>query len=96
MPRLIPRLKDVLSRDLFKPEDFKGPLLTSRRKPRRAQWKPPLQGGWEALTKPDIVSTTPAIHGDWVLFHPVYTEDELRAVKVRYLDATARSCTELM
>jgi hypothetical protein len=37
----------------------------------------------EASTKPDIATGTPAIHGDWVLFHPVYTPEELRAVKVR-------------
>lgn len=26
----------------------------------------------------------PLIRGDWVLFHPVYTPEELRAVEVRY------------
>lgn len=36
----------------------------------------------DALTKADIVSVTPQIHGDWVLFHPVYTDEELRAVQV--------------
>lgn len=29
----------------------------------------------------------PQIHGDWVLFHPVYTPDELDAVKVFHRDA---------
>ena len=43
----------------------------------------PESGGGGALVKPDIVSVSPQIHGDWVLFHPVYTEDELRAVQVR-------------
>ena len=38
----------------------------------------------EKLESPGIVSTTPAVvKGDWVLFHPVYTPEELRAVKVR-------------
>lgn len=38
----------------------------------------------ESLTTPDVVSTTPPmVHGDWVLFHPVYTSAELRAVQVR-------------
>lgn len=31
----------------------------------------------ESVTEPDV-----KVLGDWVLFHPVYTEDELRAVKV--------------
>lgn len=35
------------------------------------------------LTKADGVSTVPTmVRGDWVLFHPVYTEEELRAVEV--------------
>ncbi|TFK40604.1 alternative oxidase-domain-containing protein [Crucibulum laeve] len=35
------------------------------------------------LTKPDAVSTVPReMHGDWVLFHPVYTPDELKQVEV--------------
>lgn len=37
-------------------------------------------GGSEALTTPDVVSET--MTGDWVLFHPVYTAEELRAVQV--------------
>lgn len=36
------------------------------------------------LTKPDAVSTVPSmVHGDWVLFHPAYTPEELKAVEVR-------------
>lgn len=36
------------------------------------------------LTKPDAVSTVPTtVRGDWVLFHPVYTPEELKAVEVR-------------
>ncbi|KAF8964210.1 mitochondrial alternative oxidase [Flammula alnicola] len=35
------------------------------------------------LTKHDAVSTVPEmVRGDWVLFHPVYSPDELRAVEV--------------
>lgn len=35
------------------------------------------------LTKPDAVSTVPStVRGDWVLFHPVYTQEELKAVEV--------------
>ncbi len=35
------------------------------------------------LTKADVVSVIPAIvKGDWVLFHPVYSPEELRAVEV--------------
>ncbi|KAF8158328.1 mitochondrial alternative oxidase [Crassisporium funariophilum] len=35
------------------------------------------------LTKPDAVSTVPVmVRGDWVLFHPVYSPDELTAVEV--------------
>jgi hypothetical protein len=37
-----------------------------------------------ALTKPDEVSTVPTmVRGDWVLFHPVYTPEELKDVEVR-------------
>jgi len=36
-----------------------------------------------ALTKADAISTTPApFQGDWVLFHPVYTAEELKSVEV--------------
>lgn len=45
----------------------------------------------DALTKPDIVTTTPAIHGDWVLFHPVYTKDELHSVQVMHRSPTTIS-----
>ncbi|KAK7052567.1 alternative oxidase [Favolaschia claudopus] len=35
------------------------------------------------LTKPDGVSTVPTmVRGDWVLFHPVYTPEEVKAVEV--------------
>jgi hypothetical protein len=37
----------------------------------------------QLLTKADGVSTVPTmIRGDWVLFHPVYTPEELKAVEV--------------
>ena len=37
----------------------------------------------QALTKQDGVSTVPTmVRGDWVLFHPVYTPEELKAVEV--------------
>ncbi|KAJ6480280.1 alternative oxidase-domain-containing protein [Mycena sanguinolenta] len=40
------------------------------------------------LTKPDGVSTVPTmVRGDWVLFHPVYTPNEMRAVEVLHRDA---------
>ncbi|PSR83891.1 hypothetical protein PHLCEN_2v5600 [Hermanssonia centrifuga] len=40
------------------------------------------------LTKADVVSVIPAIvKGDWVLFHPVYSPEELRAVEVRHREA---------
>ena len=36
-----------------------------------------------ALTQYSAVSTVPPpVRGDWVLFHPVYTPDELKAVEV--------------
>ena len=37
------------------------------------------------LTTPGAVSTLPPVsrvEGDWVLFHPVYTPDEVKAVEV--------------
>lgn len=37
----------------------------------------------QALTKQDGVSTVPTmVRGDWVLFHPVYTAEELKSVEV--------------
>ncbi|KAF9013460.1 alternative oxidase [Cyathus striatus] len=40
------------------------------------------------LTKPDAVSTIPQmVRGDWVLFHPVYTQDELKAVQVLHRES---------
>lgn len=41
---------------------------------------PKAEGG--ALTHPDATSVQPLIRGDWVLFHPVYSDDELKAVQV--------------
>jgi len=63
----------------------------------------------EMLTTPDAVSTIPStFKGDWVLFHPVYTSEELRAVKVMHKNAdtfsdkialvlvkTARKCFDI-
>jgi len=41
-----------------------------------------------ALTKPDEVSTVPTmVRGDWVLFHPVYTPEELKDVEILHRDA---------
>lgn len=38
----------------------------------------------EALTTPGPASTVPTmVRGDWVLFHPVYSPEELKAVDVR-------------
>ncbi|KAF8349322.1 mitochondrial alternative oxidase [Amanita rubescens] len=34
------------------------------------------------LRKEDAVSTVPKFRGDWVLFHPVYTTEELKSVEV--------------
>jgi hypothetical protein len=40
------------------------------------------------LTKPDAVSTVPTmVRGDWVLFHPVYTPEEMKAVQVLHKEA---------
>ncbi|EDR13811.1 uncharacterized protein LACBIDRAFT_309224 [Laccaria bicolor S238N-H82] len=44
------------------------------------------------LTTPDAVSTLPTmVRGDWVLFHPVYSPDELRAVEVLHQRANTWS-----
>ncbi|KAF8650134.1 hypothetical protein AX16_005370 [Volvariella volvacea WC 439] len=45
------------------------------------------------LTKADAVSTVPSttFRGDWVLFHPVYTPDELTAVEVLHRDTKTLS-----
>ncbi|KAL0960656.1 hypothetical protein HGRIS_005684 [Hohenbuehelia grisea] len=41
-----------------------------------------------SITTPTAVSTVPTmIRGDWVLFHPVYTPEELKAVEVLHLEA---------
>ena len=36
----------------------------------------------DALTHPDSTSVQPLIRGDWVLFHPVDSQEELRSVEV--------------
>jgi hypothetical protein len=42
----------------------------------------------KALTEPDAVSTVPAeVRGDWVLFHPVYSPEELRSVEILHREA---------
>jgi len=40
-----------------------------------------------ALQTPDSVSTIPEVKGDWVLFHPVYSTNELKAVTVLHREA---------
>ncbi|KAF7325161.1 Alternative oxidase [Mycena kentingensis (nom. inval.)] len=40
------------------------------------------------LTTHNAASTVPHMRGDWVLFHPVYTSDELKAVEVLHKDPT--------
>ncbi|KAF7368726.1 Alternative oxidase [Mycena venus] len=50
--------------------------------------EPPASNTISQLTKPSSVSTVPTmVRGDWVLFHPVYTPDEMRAVQVLHKDA---------
>ncbi|RDB17903.1 Alternative oxidase, mitochondrial [Hypsizygus marmoreus] len=50
--------------------------------------KQDLPGSSSQLTQPDAVSTVPTmVRGDWVLFHPVYTQDELKAVQVLHHEA---------
>ncbi|KAF8895413.1 alternative oxidase [Infundibulicybe gibba] len=42
----------------------------------------------DQLTVPNAASTVPAkVHGDWVLFHPVYTPEELKSVEVLHREA---------
>ncbi|KAH7885353.1 alternative oxidase [Phlebopus sp. FC_14] len=42
----------------------------------------------QGLTVPDAVSTVaPVVRGDWVLFHPVYSQEELKSVEVLRRDA---------
>jgi ubiquinol oxidase len=37
-----------------------------------------------ALTQVDAVSTLPQeVRGDWVLFHPVYSQEEMESVQAR-------------
>ncbi|KZP33528.1 alternative oxidase [Athelia psychrophila] len=45
----------------------------------------------QALTKQDAVGTVPMVRGDWVLFHPVYTQEELKAVEVKHREAKSFS-----
>ncbi|KAH0831929.1 alternative oxidase [Lanmaoa asiatica] len=41
-----------------------------------------------ALTQVDAVSTVPQeIRGDWVLFHPVYSQEEMRSVEILHREA---------
>jgi hypothetical protein len=65
----------------------------------------PPPDGTSDLQKPGAVSTVPnKFRGDWVLFHPVYTQEELASVRVRFSPilkancscsyARARSCTK--
>jgi len=49
------------------------------------------------LKKPNAVSTVPKkFRGDWVLFHPVYTPDELKSVQVRLCDCVPVSKSSLI
>ncbi|KAG2039605.1 AOX, alternative oxidase mitochondrial precursor [Suillus americanus] len=43
----------------------------------------------QGLTTPDAVSTLPPtiVRGDWVLFHPVYSQEEIKAVEVLQREA---------
>ena len=47
----------------------------------------------KGLTRPDAASTVPSttIQGDWVLFHPVYTTEEMKAVEVLHREAKTLS-----
>ncbi|EMD39933.1 hypothetical protein CERSUDRAFT_92418 [Gelatoporia subvermispora B] len=46
----------------------------------------------ELLTKDDATTTIPTmVKGDWVLFHPVYTPEELRSVQIMHRDAKTLS-----
>ncbi|EKM49507.1 uncharacterized protein PHACADRAFT_131107 [Phanerochaete carnosa HHB-10118-sp] len=42
----------------------------------------------KVLTTTDVATEQPPIHGDWVLFHPVYSDGELKAVKVIHREPT--------
>lgn len=54
-----------------------------------------------ALTTPGATSTVPMVRGDWVLFHPVYSPEELKAVDVLHRepknvgDIAARALVQL-
>ncbi|KAN0087446.1 Alternative oxidase domain containing protein [Tylopilus felleus] len=40
------------------------------------------------LTEPDAVSTVPQdVRGDWVLFHPVYSQEEMKSVEILHKEA---------
>ncbi|KIJ64486.1 hypothetical protein HYDPIDRAFT_90376 [Hydnomerulius pinastri MD-312] len=42
----------------------------------------------QTLADPDAISTVPAtVRGDWVLFHPVYSPEELKSVEVLHREA---------
>lgn len=41
----------------------------------------------KALSKSGPTGAVPIVRGDWVLFHPVYTLEELKAVEVIHRDA---------
>lgn len=50
-----------------------------------------------ALTTPDATSTVPTmVRGDWVLFHPVYSPEELKAVEVTSSPYPPRYLTNMM
>ena len=41
-----------------------------------------------ALTQVDAVSTLPQeVRGDWVLFHPVYSQEEMESVEVHCISS---------
>ncbi|THV05241.1 alternative oxidase [Dendrothele bispora CBS 962.96] len=60
---------------------------------------PVVPKGPSTLTQPDAASTVNTqssgtraiVHGDWVLFHPVYTPEELRSVEVLHREAKSFS-----
>ncbi|KAJ6632402.1 alternative oxidase-domain-containing protein [Mycena sp. CBHHK59/15] len=63
---------------------------TARSSPAPVNEKP--MGSSSQLTKSDAVSTVPTmVRGDWVLFHPVYTQDEMKAIEVLHREAKTLS-----
>ncbi|OBZ71226.1 Alternative oxidase, mitochondrial [Grifola frondosa] len=97
---LRPRFTNVSRRSLMSgaPRMSASPALTSTRtdeasasvEGRHNQVLPAKHTSY-ALTREDAVSTVPdtmrEVKGDWVLFHPVYTAEELRSVAVMHRDA---------